>query len=382
MASQRNICFFTAGRSDYYLLRPLLNQVKEASDSNLQLIVGGMHTNPAYGNTWRDIKKDGFDVSSTIPSSYQGNSPEEVLSLMSESLIEYTKILPKLKPDLCVVLGDRYEVLGFAIACHILGIPLAHIHGGELSYGSFDDGNRHAISKLANLHFPSTKEYRDRVIQLGENPKDVFNVGALAVENILQTPSNELDYLSNFLGVNLGEKYFLVTFHPETVGDSNVSEQISHLSDALKNFPDYKVVWTISNADPKGKEINEWLRQNNDNFILKENLGEMYLPIMQKASAVIGNSSSGIIEAPIMKVPTVNIGKRQDGRSRTNSIIDCDFNSERIISAIRQALSTESSFEYSHPYGSGNTSKEICRLLQKADLDIQKEFYNIKVNNA
>ncbi|MGI9215297.1 MAG: UDP-N-acetylglucosamine 2-epimerase, partial [Gammaproteobacteria bacterium] len=322
------------------------------------------------------IEQDGFFISAKIESAGNGTSNQEVVSAMAEELSQYARLLPEIKPDVCIVLGDRYEVVTFALSCHILRIPLAHIHGGELSLGSFDDANRHAITKLAYLHFPSTEEYRNRIIQMGEYPDRVFNAGALAVENINKAPTLSIKEISKKLNIKLRDNYFLVTLHPETDQSINDVMNASFLAEALENFPDYDVIWTLSNADPNGHLINQFLVKNKSLHII-ENLGELYLPVMRKAVAVIGNSSSGIIEAPIVGVPTVNIGNRQDGRIRCSKVVDCPFEKKSIIDKINSILNADIS-EVTHPYGNGKTSASILAQLLNKRLSGVKRFFDFQ----
>ncbi|HJN37481.1 MAG TPA: UDP-N-acetylglucosamine 2-epimerase [Gammaproteobacteria bacterium] len=369
------VCVFTAGRSDYFLLKPLLKKINESSECSLKLVAGSMHFSQEFGNTYQLIKDDGIHIDYKIQSSKKGGDNQEALLSMSDDLAQYSYILPKIKPDICVLLGDRYEVLAFAIACHILRIPIAHIHGGELSYGSFDDASRHAITKLAQIHFPATEEYRRRIIQMGEHPNSVVNVGALAVENSYKTKDLSIAEISRKLKTNLRDQYFLVTMHPETNHPKNDTKNISILVETLQNFPEYDVIWTISNADPNGSCINKFL-SNTKGFHLINNLGDIYIPVMKQAKAIIGNSSSGIIEAPIAGIPTVNIGNRQGGRIRCASVFDCPFDSKLISQTIERCL-VKNHCPSEHPYGHGNTSILIIKDLINYAFKTSNEFYNL-----
>lgn len=382
MKAKIKICVFTAARSDYFLLKPLLYQLKNNADFDLNLIVTGMHLSPAFGETWKMIVSDGFEIKQKVDILSGDNESIHIINSMSHGMTQYAKLLSELKPNIVIILGDRFEMMSIAISAYMLEIPIAHIHGGELTFGSFDDGLRHCISKMASLHFPAAEDYYRRIVQMGENPDSVFNVGALAVENITNTKSYSKSELAKKLNISLNGKYFLVTFHPETRNNTNALDQVEILINTLSKFPDYQVIWTISNADPQGKVVNEYLRAQKNKFFLIENLGKLYLPVLKKASIIIGNSSSGIIEAPIAGVPTVNIGTRQEGRLRTKSIKDCAWHVEEIYHAI---LNTIKQYEelaicsVKHPYGGGNTSEKITNILLKANFHKRKTFYDLPI---
>ncbi len=370
----KKICVFSAGRSDYFLLKPLIKRISFCKELDLKLVLGSMHTDKKFGSTHKNVKADGFDIDFSVNNLSSKDTNEKVVRCLSKDLASYSKYLPKIKPDIAIVLGDRYETLSFVIACHFLRIPIVHIHGGELSYGSFDDATRHAITKFSYLHFPSSSKYRKRIIQMGEPPKNVKNFGSLAVESIKKIKKISLKEISSKLKINLNKNYFLVTVHPETSKKTNNINEISSLIDVLEGFREFDIIWTGSNADPGGLLINKYLSKVKNIFRI-ENLGEMYLPVMKCSKGVIGNSSSGIIEAPIMGIPTVNIGSRQDGRIRCNSIFDCSFDKDLINKNIMKCLNTQTRF--SHPYGSGDTSKKIFQSLIKFSFnDGKKEFYD------
>ncbi len=305
---------------------------------------------------------------------------------MGLGMVQYSNILSRLRPDLVVLLGDRFEMMSFGTATHIFGIPIAHIHGGELTYGAFDDAIRHCITKMATLHFAATEDYKKRIIQMGEQPGSVFNVGALAVDNVLMTPQKTTKELAHTLKIPLEENYFLITFHPETKGNDNVVGQLEALFNALDAFPGHQILWTSSNADPKGRKINEIVLQKmisqDKRYFSAENLGNLYLSALKNARVIIGNSSSGIIEAPIVGTPTINIGNRQEGRIRTPSIIDCNFNPEDIRQSIKRAISpefTEDVNKKDHPYGTGKTVQKIVEILNHHNFqnNSKKIFYEI-----
>lgn len=382
MRSKIKVCVFTAARSDYFLLKPLLYQLKSKDELDFHLVVSGMHMSPEFGETWKMIAADGFAIKHKIDMLSSGSKITDIINSMSQGMTQYAKRLSELKPDIVVILGDRFEMMSFAISAYMLEIPIAHIHGGELTYGSFDDGLRHCITKMASLHFPATEDYYRRIVQMGENPDTVFNVGALAVENITNTHIYAVSDLAKKLDIPLQEKYFLVTFHPETRDNTNALDQIEILINTLSRFPDYQVIWTISNADPQGKIVNDLLRTQKKGFFLIENLGGFYISVLRKASIIIGNSSSGIIEAPIAGVPTVNIGTRQAGRLRTASIIDCSWNIEEISNSISKIVEDQKFKKHDfkeHPYGNGKTSEKILEILMKNDVKKRKIFYDLPI---
>lgn len=384
MLNKRKVCVFTVARSDYFLLRPLLDKMKSNELFELQIVAAGMHMCKEFGETWKMIEEDGFVINEKISMIVSGDNHKDTLSSMALGMIKISDILSRLSPDICVILGDRFEMMSFAIACYILGIPTAHIHGGELTFGAFDDGMRHCITKMSSLHFPATEEYRKRIIQMGEYPSHVFNVGALAVENIKYSSYKDVKSLESLLNCKLGDQYFLVTLHPETRGSSDVEKQVEVILDALKNFPKYTTIWTCSNADPAGRALNKYIQSKNQiqGVFPVSNLGDLYLSVLKNASAVIGNSSSAIIEAPILGIPTVNIGSRQEGRIRTPTIIDCHFDVNAITKAIENALSMDfisACKKSEHPYGIGISSEKIISALLNFDIQQkhEKKFYDI-----
>ncbi len=387
MIHKKKICVFTCARSDYFLLRPLLNELQKQSDHiDLQLIASGMHTSKEFGNTWKLIEADGYPITEKTSMLISSDDSAATVTSMGLGMVQYSNILSRLRPDLVVLLGDRFEMMSFATATHIFGIPIAHIHGGELTYGAFDDAIRHCITKMATLHFAATEDYKKRIIQMGEQPGSVFNVGALAVDNVLMTPQKTTKELAHTLKIPLEENYFLITFHPETKGNDDVAGQLEPLFSALDAFPDHQILWTSSNADPKGRKINEIVLQKaisqDKRYFSVDNLGSLYLSALKNARAIVGNSSSGIIEAPIVGTPTVNIGRRQEGRLRTSSIIDCNFNAQDIRQSIKQAISSEFSEDVNkkdHPYGTGKTAQKIVEQIISYNFqdNCEKVFHEI-----
>ena len=384
---KKRVCVFTSARSDYFLLYPLLDELRKQSNSfELQLVAAGMHTSKEFGDTWKLIEDDGFSITEKPSILISSDDVAATVTSMGIGLVHFSSILKRLNPDIIILLGDRFEMMSFATAAHIFGIPIVHIHGGELTYGAFDDAIRHCITKMATLHFPAAEDYKRRIIQMGEHPENVFNVGSLSVDTIQNSSQKTISEIASILNIPLKENYFLVTFHPETKGESNVKDQLETIFKSLEQFPEHQILWTCSNADPLGRTINEIVQSKvgplKAKYFIVDNLGTLYLSTLRNAHLVLGNSSSALIEAPIIGIPTVNIGCRQDGRIRTSSIIDCDFNIKNISNAIQKALSVDfikESQKRLHPYGNGNTAKKIIEHISSYDFqkNAKKVFYDI-----
>ncbi|HOP50943.1 MAG TPA: UDP-N-acetylglucosamine 2-epimerase [Ignavibacteriales bacterium] len=386
----KTICVFTSSRADYGILKPLLKLLKKNNNFNLQLLVSGMHLVPQYGNTIEEIEQDNFDISAKVDILLASNTRSSVAKSIGIGLINYSDILEKLKPDISIVLGDRFETFSFSIACHVLNIPLVHIHGGEITEGAIDDGFRHSITKLSYLHFTSTEEYRQNVIQLGEEPFRVFNVGALAIDNIKNLVKLSREEFEKRLGIKLKKYNFLITYHPVTLDKDLSKIQFSSILKALDKFNDTLLIFTAANADPEGMKINDMIKdytKNNTNkAIFIPSLGQfLYFNALNFVDVIIGNSSSGIIEAPSFKIPTINIGDRQKGRTKAISVIDSSYDTEEIYTKIKYALSDD--FQKIckscvNPYGDGNSAKKIINILENYSFDnIKKKFYKIRGNN-
>ena len=383
----RKICIFTGTRAEYGLLRWVMQGIQDTPDLTLQIIATGMHLSPEFGLTIDEILADGFVADETVEMLLSGDTPTAICKSMGLALIGYGEALQRLNPDMVLVLGDRFETFCIAAAAQVCRVPLAHIHGGETTEGAIDEAFRHAITKMSHLHFTSCEAYRQRVIQLGEAPDRVFNVGALGVENIRRTPLMDRSELTESIGFSLEKPYFLVTFHPVTLEKSTANGQFSVLLDVLDAFPEFNVIFTKTNADTDGLVINRLI----DNYVGKHpgrclavtSLGmKRYLSAMKYCAAVIGNSSSGIVEAPSFKVPTVNIGDRQKGRIRAKSIIDCQPMSLHIYNAIKDASSSEflqTLQEKENPYEKEETSKLIMDVLDMYPLQdmLKKQCHDL-----
>ena len=385
MTSNRKICVVTGTRAEYGLLAPLMSLLKQDSDIDFQLVVTGAHLSAQHGSTLKFIEQDGFVANELVDLVLSDDSTLGVANAAGRATSQLADAFAKLKPDVVVVLGDRYEILGAAQAALILGIPIAHIHGGEVTTGAFDDSIRHAITKMSNLHFCAAEDYQRRLIQLGESPDTVFNVGALGVDVLLNIPKMSRDELASVVGIALGKELLLVTFHPTTRSEMTVATELHELLSALEHFALATIVFTGVNADPGyslvNNEIQKFVARDSSRRVLHNSLGQKsYINLMSIADVVIGNSSSGIIEAPALHVATVNIGTRQDGRLRADSIIDVKFGQNEIRTAIETALSPLFKSRCStatSKYGYGNTAKTIADTLKNAPLTTHKTFFNI-----
>ena len=382
----RRISVVTGSRAEYGLLYWLLKEIEADSALELQLVVTGMHLSGKFGDTYRTIEKDGFAIAEKIDMELDGDTPAAIARSMGLGLTGMTEAFGRLKPDIVAVLGDRFEIFAAAQAAMLCKIPIAHIHGGEITEAAIDDILRHAITKMAHLHCVATVPYRDRVVQMGEAPQRVFVTGAPGLDNITGLDLPEMPALEGELDFSLGEGFFLVTYHPATLGGTDPGVAVEQLLGALDEFPQRKCLITGVNADPGHDAVSSRLAHyaagNKDRVLLRQSLGSRnYLGAMKYCAAVIGNSSSGIIEAPAMKTPTVNIGERQKGRIRSASVIDCAEEQKAITAAIIKSLSPdflESAFRGSSPYGGPGASNAIKEVLKKTPLDgiLIKHFHD------
>lgn len=380
------ICVITAARSEYGLLRGLIFELRARKNVELSVLATGSHLEKSYGYTVREIEGDGVEIAARVRIC-AGDTKFGVLDTMANALSKVGRAVSKIKPDIAVILGDRYESLSIAAACCALGVPIAHIHGGELTYGAFDDAFRHAITKMASLHFAACAQYRKRIIQLGENPKTVFDVGALGVENIRKIPLLSKREIERVAGVAEASKTFLATFHPITTETDSQEAQMRALLDALVRRGGYTSLFTYPNADTGSRRLNALLsryaKKYPDKIKVVGSLGARnYLSMMKYCAAVVGNSSSGIIEAPSFKRATVNVGSRQDGRVRTPSIIDCKPDAASISRALDTALSADFAAvlaKVKSPYGGKPTAKLIAdKLLSETPkLGGKKIFFDL-----
>ena len=387
----RKICIFTSTRAEWGLQQGLAELIRDADNLQLQLLVSGSHLSAKLGMTIDEVEAAGFHIDERVDILKFGDSPIGICQTMGLALSGYGEALQRLSPDLLVILGDRYESFCLAAAAQVLRIPIAHIHGGETTEGAVDEAFRHSITKMAQIHFTSCEVYRNRVMQLGEAPESVFNVGALGIENIRKIQCLTRAELEASLQFSLQAPVFLVTFHPVTLEHATAGAQVQQLFDALDRFPEHQIIFTKANADTDGQVINEMIDRfaaiNPQRCLAVASLGlQRYLSAMKICAAVIGNSSSGILEAPIFKVPSVNIGDRQKGRLRVKSILDCKADTNAISQAIETAL-TES-FRHDirdliHPSEQADTAQKIVRMLATVDLQgiIKKSFHDINADD-
>lgn len=374
----RKICVVTGTRAEYGLLKPLLSKIKADDELQLQLVVTGMHLSPEFGLTYREIEEDGFIIDEKVEMLLSSDTSMGVAKAMGLATISFADSFNRLKPDIVVILGDRFEMLAVAQTALIMQIPIAHIHGGEVTLGAYDDAIRHSITKMAQWHFVSSKQHQKRVIQLGEQPSSVFDVGALGIENIKKLPLLNKQQIYQQLGLKEDRSTFLVTYHPETTTE-NTKLGLEALCTVLDKYQHYNIVITKANADNGGREINQHLESyalKHGNVHLFDSLGQLrYLSLLQYTAVVIGNSSSGLIEVPYFDIPTVNIGERQLGRECPKSVIHCELNEDSIEQAIKDALIYDKGYEYI--FGSGDTSEKILKVLQDKTLTTAKEFYDL-----
>ena len=382
----RKICIVTGTRAEYGLLYWLMKEVEADPELQLQLIVTGMHLSPEFGLTYRTIEEDGFTIDARVEMLLSSDTPVGIAKSIGLGVIGFADALERLKPDIIVVLGDRYEILAAVQAALVARIPVAHIHGGETTEGAIDESIRHAITKMSHLHFVAAEPYRKRVIQLGEHPDTVFNVGALGIENITRLQLLDKTALEQSINFELGTSCFLVTYHPATLGSITPQAAMQALLDALDMFPEARIIFTKPNSDADGRilgrMIDEYAQQHQERVAVFTSMGQVrYLSALKLAAAVIGNSSSGIIEAPACNIPAVNIGDRQSGRLKAASIIDCLETTQSIASAINKALSPPFRDEIKYgasPYGYGETAAGIRDCLKNATLSCTKPFYDLR----
>ncbi len=383
----KKICVVTATRAEYGLLRNIIQKITDDKDLELCLFVTGAHLSEKHGCTITEIYEDGYTIAEEIPILVEEDSEMGIVTTMGNALMKIGEAFQKHKPDMLLILGDRYELLPICNAALIFSIPIAHISGGEITEGLIDDVVRHSVTKMSHLHFPGCEIYRNRIIQMGEEPDRVFNYGDVGIENIKKMEYLSKEQLEEELNILLNKPYACVTFHPVTLEKGSAKTQILELLNALEYFDDMLFIITKANADLEGESINETI----DNFVEKSkncvafsSLGiKKYLSLLRGAELVIGNSSSGIVEAPSFKIPTVNIGNRQKGRLKAESIIDCLPKKDDIVEAIQKARSKgfkESIQNIVNPYGEGNTSELIVSEIKKylsREKDLFKHFYDI-----
>ncbi len=385
----KKVCVVTGSRAEYGLLRRVMQGIKDDPSFTLQIIATGMHLSPKFGNTYQDIEHDGFTIDRKVEILMDSDSPADIAKSMGNGMIGFAIALDELEPDLIMVLGDRFEIFSAVAAALVSQIPVAHIHGGELTEGNFDDALRHSITKMSHLHFVAAEEYRNRVVQLGESPDRVFNVGGLGVDNIANIELISQNILERDLPFLFQEKNILVTFHPVTLEPDYGTNQLAELLNALDAFPDMGMIFTLPNADSGGKTLRGMIQK----YVLTRkraacfvSLGsERYLSVMACVDGVVGNSSSGLLEAPSLQRGSVDIGDRQRGRIRAESVIHCDPNKTEIETAITKLLSSDFQVRLKQtvsPFGVGGASEKIVEILKDWRVNnlLQKEFYDYGVD--
>ena len=385
----RKICVITGTRAEYGLLHWVMKSIEKDKDLQLQLIVTGMHLSTEFGLTYKQIEQDGFHIDKKIEMLLSSDSTIGISKSMGLAMISFSEVFEELQPDLVLVLGDRFEIFSAVSSAMISRVPIAHCHGGEATEGLIDESIRHSITKMSHIHFCSTEDYKKRIIQLGESPKSVYNVGALGIENINKLKLLTRDAFEDSISFKLDKKYsLLVTFHPVTLEKSTAREQIDNLLKAIDNIEDCKIIFTKSNSDTDGRIINsmidEYVKKNSKKSVCFTSLGQLrYLSALKYVDCVIGNSSSGLIEVPSFDTATVNIGDRQRGRIMCESVIQCDPNFNEIKKAILKAISIDFKnrvlLKSVNPYGTGNSSDLIVKTLKNVDLNniLKKRFYDL-----
>ena len=383
---KRKICVVSTSRADYGLLFWLLKEIEKSRFLELSLVLTGSHLEERLGLTYKEIERD-FKHFYKVPLGLENDDETALCLAFSAGVAGFSKVLEQIKPDIMVLLGDRYEMLSAGIAGMLRAVSLAHIHGGESTQGAIDEEIRHALTKMSHIHFCATSLYKRRIIQLGENPARVYNVGGLGVENIKRLELLSKKDFENSIGFKLGKKNILVTFHPQTIEKKSASKEFSQILNALDSLKDTHFIFTGANADNGGKIINEMAQsyclKNQEKAIFVMSLGQLrYLSAIKHADIVLGNSSSGISEAPSLKKATINIGNRQKGRIKAASIIDTKCDKSKILKAIKKAYSKDFKAKLKsvkNPYDAGFASKKIIKVLENIKLNgiLKKKFYDL-----
>ena len=375
--NSRKICVVTGSRAEYGSLYWLMKEIEKDQELELDVIVTGTHLSPEFGLTYQIIEKDGFNISAKIEMLLSSDSPEGISKSLGLGVISFADVLNKLHPDILVVLGDRYEIFAAAQTAMIAKIPIAHLYGGESTEGAIDEAIRHAITKMAHLHFVGAEPYRKRVIQLGEDPKRVFNFGAIQLDYLQKFTLLNLEEFEKSIDFKLAKKNFLVTYHSVTLSQESPKKGVNALLEALDHFGDVNIIFTGHNADSDGrvigKMIEDYVNNNPTRAKYYTSLGQLnYLSAIKNVDVVVGNSSSGISEVPAMKKPTVNIGLRQEGRIKAKSVIDCDESKEAIVKAIQKALSADFQEKLNNMgsiFGNIEVAPRIKEVLKNVNLE-------------
>ena len=380
MTAKRKICVVSSSRADYNHLHTLMSSIKKSRKLKLQIIVTGMHLLPEYGSTYKEISSDGFFIDGKIKSYQNNTNDSDILNSISHQIGNCSKVITKLKPDIIVLLGDRYDIFPVAIACHIIGIPLAHIHGGEVTCGAIDDSIRHMITKMSDLHFVASTSFKKRVIQLGENPKNIFNIGSLGIDAMKDLVFRNQKEIYNLYNIPNDSKYLVISVHPETINKNN-TKLINNLLKTLNGFKQYFLIFTYPNSDTGSNEILDaikiFIKKNKSSKLVKSAGRVDYLSLVKYSLGLIGNSSSGLVEAPALNVPSINIGNRQEGRPLAKSVLSCNDTIKEINKSIKQLDSVKKNRSIS--YKGRNMVDVVLKVLATTKLNNikLKKFYDI-----
>ena len=382
----RKICVITGTRAEYGLLRWVMQGIKDDANLSLQVIATGMHLSPEFGLTYKAIESDGFEIDRKVEILTSSDTPAGISKSMGLGLIGFADAFSELNPDLIVVLGDRFEIFSAVSAAYVARIPVAHLHGGETTEGVFDEAFRHSITKMSHFHFVAADEYKQRVIQLGERPENVFLIGGLGIDNINRLQLLNRNELEADLGFKFGKKNLLITFHPVTLETYSAKRQMQELLLALEKLEDIQLIFTMPNADTDGRELIKMVKKfalHHSNAHAFTSLGQLrYLSCIAQVDGIVGNSSSGLLEVPSFKKGTINIGDRQRGRLQATSIINCEPNQKSIANALNILYSSEFQENLSqvhNPYGEGGASDKIVSLLKIINIKniVKKVFYDL-----
>lgn len=386
----KKVCVVTGTRAEYGLLKPVIDKINRDAELELYLIATGAHLSPEFGLTYKEIESDGYIINKKIEMLLSADTPGSIVKSMGMEMIGFADVFTEVHPDMVVILGDRYEMLVVAASAMIHRIPIAHIQGGETTEGAVDEAVRHAITKMSYLHFAAAEVYRSRIIQLGESPERVFNVGALGVENIKDVKLLNKEVLEENTGFKFDENTMMVTYHPVTLEKESSAEQFGNLLHVLESRTEWNIIFTKANSDTDGRIINQmidaFVAGHKDRSIAYASLGQIrYLSALKYCSMVIGNSSSGIVEVPSFHIPTVDIGDRQRGRISSGSVIHCGTSVEEISDAMDKAMQADfrQIIKYErNPYEGENTSVEIVSIIKRFlrdGMDIKKRFYDLHI---
>lgn len=381
------ICVATATRAEYGLLKPLMDAINNHPNYTLQVLVTGAHLSPEFGMTVKQIEIDGFAIDEKVEMLLSADTATSIVKSMGVGMIGYADALSRLQPDAIVILGDRYEMLSVATAAAVFKIPIMHLHGGEVTEGAYDEAFRHCISKMSHIHFTTSEEHKNRVLQLGENPEFVFNVGAVGIDNIMNLKLLSKEALGEQLQVNWKKHIYQITYHPETLSDVSSEASFKEILSALSTLEDTTLIFTKANADTDGRIINqmidEYVAQHEDAYAFTSLGALRFLSLLSFADGIIGNSSSGLIEVPTFKIPTINIGDRQKGRMKSVTVLDTPIEKEAILNTIAYAKTDEFKAvlkNSTNPYGDGNATSKIMDILNNINFKNlgSKAFFDLK----